>query len=381
MKNQDCRSVNKIHYILPVSLLILLFGITPVAQSQIEEIVVTATKRGDTLIQDIPLSVQAISGDSLQEAGALDFNDFFRQVPGLSAVDQGPGDKRYNIRGINSAGAGTVGLYFDEIVVTGNMLTAAGGRSIDVRLFDMDRIEVLKGPQGTTFGSSSLSGAIRWIPAYPDMSQASMDVGAGFSSTRHSDGLGYTVDAMVNIPIVKDRVALRFAGIKIDNDGYIDDQWRKDGNDDDTEALRGILAVQVTDNLKFSVLGMHQDARTNARAGWMDQLIDLPVSPTLNGGPTPTKYYNTDMSDASFDDETDMYNVKFEYDPEWGNVIFTSSMCSGIHTPDGTLARDRLYTAVFSCDGTGRSFIVQAPDAKYYPMKSPCFQLAARSRC
>ena len=368
MKNQDCRSVNKIHYILPVSLLILLFGITPVAQSQIEEIVVTATKRGDTLIQDIPLSVQAISGDSLQEAGALDFNDFFRQVPGLSAVDQGPGDKRYNIRGINSAGAGTVGLYFDEIVVTGNMLTAAGGRSIDVRLFDMDRIEVLKGPQGTTFGSSSLSGAIRWIPAYPDMSQASMDVGAGFSSTRHSDGLGYTVDAMVNIPIVKDRVALRFAGIKIDNDGYIDDQWRKDGNDDDTEALRGILAVQVTDNLKFSVLGMHQDARTNARAGWMDQLIDLPVSPTLNGGPTPTKYYNTDMSDASFDDETDMYNVKFEYDPEWGNVLFTSSMMQrDTYSRRDASAEIEIITRLsFPADGTGQSFIVQPQNRELF---------------
>ena len=78
MKNQNRRSINNIHYVLSGSLLILLFGITPVAQSQIEEIVVTATKRGDTLIQDIPLSVQAISGDSLQEAGALDFNDFFR---------------------------------------------------------------------------------------------------------------------------------------------------------------------------------------------------------------------------------------------------------------------------------------------------------------
>ena len=156
--------INQIRCFLPCSLLIVLFGYAQLAQSQIEEIVVTATKRGDTLIQDIPLSVQAISGDSLRETGALDFNDFYRQIPGLSVVDQGPGDKRYIIRGITSAGAGTVGLYFDEIVVTGNMLTTDGGRSIDIKLFDMDRIEVLKGPQGTTFGSSSLSGAIRWIP-------------------------------------------------------------------------------------------------------------------------------------------------------------------------------------------------------------------------
>ena len=119
--------IRKIRYFLPCSLLIVLFGYAQLAQSQIEEIVVTATKRGDTLIQDIPLSVQAISGDSLRETGALDFNDYYRQIPGLSVVDQGPGDKRYIIRGITSAGAGTVGLYFDEIVVTGNMLTTDGG--------------------------------------------------------------------------------------------------------------------------------------------------------------------------------------------------------------------------------------------------------------
>ena len=87
--------INKIRYFLPCSLLIVLFGYAQLAQSQIEEIVVTATKRGDTLIQDIPLSVQAISGDSLRETGALDFNDYYRQIPGLSVVDQGPGDKRY----------------------------------------------------------------------------------------------------------------------------------------------------------------------------------------------------------------------------------------------------------------------------------------------
>ena len=359
--------INKIRYFLPCSLLIVLFGYAQLAQSQIEEIVVTATKRGDTLIQDIPLSVQAISGDSLRETGALDFNDYYRQIPGLSVVDQGPGDKRYIIRGITSAGAGTVGLYFDEIVVTGNMLTTDGGRSIDIKLFDMDRIEVLKGPQGTTFGSSSLSGAIRWIPASPDMSQASMDMGAGISSTRYSDGLSYTVDAMVNIPIVEDKVALRFAGIKIDNEGYIDNRFREDGNDDDTEALRGMLAVQVTDTLKFSLLGMHQDSKTHGRAGWMDQEIALPVSPSLNGGPVP-KFYNTDLSDAGFLDKTNMYNVKFEYDPEWGNVIFTSSLLQrDTHLNRDASAEIEIITRLaFPADGSGQSFIVQPQNREVF---------------
>lgn len=129
----------------------------------VEEIIVTATKRGSARIQDIPLSIQAISGDELEAAGALDFNDYYRQIPGLSVNNQGPGDKRYIIRGISSQGQGTVGLYFDEVIVTGTNINTEGGRQADIKLFDMDRIEVLKGPQGTTFGSSSLSGTIRWI--------------------------------------------------------------------------------------------------------------------------------------------------------------------------------------------------------------------------
>ena len=360
MNRIPIHAINKIRHILFCCVLVLLSGNAALAQSQLEEIVVTATKRGSTLIQDIPLSIQAISGDSLRETGALDFNDYYRQIPGLSVVDQGPGDKRYIIRGIRSAGAGTVGLYFDEIVVTGNMLTTDGGRSVDIKLFDMDRIEVLKGPQGTTFGSSSLSGAIRWIPAYPDMNKASFDIGAGLSSTRYSDGLSYTVDGMVNIPVVKDRAALRFAAIKVDNEGYIDNRFREDANDDDTEALRGILAVQVTDALKFSLLGMHQDSKTHARAGWMDQEIDLPASPTLNGGPVP-KFYNTDLSDAGFNDKTNMFNIKLEYAKDWGTVIATSSMFQR----DTDLNRDAsaeieiITRLAFPADGSGQSFIIQ----------------------
>ena len=112
------------------------------SSSAIEEIVVTASKRGSQLIQDIPITVQAISGQRLEEIGALDFNDYFRLVPGLSVNDQGPGHKTYIIRGISSSGAGTVGLYFDETIVTGEFLSSEGGRQPDLRLFDMNRVEV-----------------------------------------------------------------------------------------------------------------------------------------------------------------------------------------------------------------------------------------------
>ncbi|HEX2140506.1 MAG TPA: Plug domain-containing protein, partial [Woeseiaceae bacterium] len=117
---------------------------------EIDQIVVTASKRGEVAVQDIPVSVQVVEGDQLQEAGDLDFMDYFYQIPGLAVNDQGPGDKQYIIRGIQSSGAGTVGLYFDEVIITGES-EGDGGKQPDIKMFDIDRIEVLKGPQGTTF--------------------------------------------------------------------------------------------------------------------------------------------------------------------------------------------------------------------------------------
>ena len=110
------------------------------------------------------MSVQSLGGASLAEAGSLDFDDYMRQVPSLAIGDNGPGDKRIVMRGVSATGDGTVGLYFDEVVMTGESLGDDGGKQPDIKLFDMDRIEVLRGPQGTTFGSSSLSGTIRWLP-------------------------------------------------------------------------------------------------------------------------------------------------------------------------------------------------------------------------
>ncbi|MEJ8569247.1 TonB-dependent receptor [Elongatibacter sediminis] len=335
--------------------------------SLIEEVLVTATKRGGQLIQDIPITIQAISGERLTEAGALDFNDYYRQIPGVSVNDQGPGDKRYVIRGINSTGSGTVGLYFDEIIVTGENLNTEGGRQPDIKLFDMDRIEVLKGPQGTTFGSSSLSGTIRWIPNYPDLTGFSADAGATFSSTNHASGLSWTVDGMVNIPLVADRLALRIAATKVDEEGYIDNRFRDGANNDDTEAVRAILALQATDDLMISFLAMHQDSLTRGRNGYMEQQIDLPASPSLNGGPV-SDWFNTDLSDGRFDDSFDLFNLKAEYQASFGTFTATSSIFDREteFDRDASAEIEIITGFTFPADGTGQSFIIQPQDRELF---------------
>jgi len=116
------------------------------ASDALEEVVVTAEKRGERSTQDVPAAIQAISGAQLAKTGAQEFADYAAQIPSLSYNDLGPGDKKYVIRGITSTGPATVGVYYDESVITGANANDGGGCQPDIRLFDLDRIEVLKGP-------------------------------------------------------------------------------------------------------------------------------------------------------------------------------------------------------------------------------------------
>ena len=122
----------------------------------LEEIVVTANKLNAQRVLDIPASIQAISGDSLQNMSASGIMSIAGEVPGLSIQDLGPGDKKYVIRGINSTGDATTGVYYGEAVISGSNADDGGGFESDIRLYDMNRVEVLRGPQGTLYGASSM---------------------------------------------------------------------------------------------------------------------------------------------------------------------------------------------------------------------------------
>ncbi len=151
--------------------------------NSIAEVKVTASKRGEQTVLDTPMAIQAITSEQLASQGIVQFADYARSISGLTFEDQGPGDKKYVIRGLDSTGASTTGVYFDDIVVTANNPQDGGGREPDIRLVDMERVEVLKGPQGTLYGASSMSGTIRMITNKPDASKTSFSANAGVSST------------------------------------------------------------------------------------------------------------------------------------------------------------------------------------------------------
>ena len=112
----------------------------------LEEIVVTANKLNAQKVLDIPASIQAISGDALQNISASGIMSIAGEIPGLSIQDLGPGDKKYVIRGINSTGDATTGVYYGEAVISGSNADDGGGFEPDIRLYDMNRVEVLRGP-------------------------------------------------------------------------------------------------------------------------------------------------------------------------------------------------------------------------------------------
>jgi len=128
------------------------------AESVLEEVIVTATKRGDVDIQSIPASIYAVSGTALQDKANFDFRAIASSVPGLTFQDLGPGDMEFIIRGVNGNGPAVVGSYFGEYVITASDQQDGGGKNAPIKLIDMERVEVLNGPQGTLYGANSMAG-------------------------------------------------------------------------------------------------------------------------------------------------------------------------------------------------------------------------------
>lgn len=243
----------------------------------VEEVVVTATKRGEATAQSIPISITALSGDHLTEAGATTFADWSRGVPGLVFQDQGPGDKRYIIRGVQSIGAPTVGVYLDNAVISGsNAEDDGGGKNVDIRLHDIERIEVLRGPQGTLYGAGSLSGTIRLITKQPKFDRLEGEVNAEQSDTARG-GANYNFDAVVNLPIVEDKLALRAVGWYVNDSGFIDNVrlGNTDINTEETTGGRLTVALAATDRLKLTGSILYQDQNVGGKSFYFPSDGDL----------------------------------------------------------------------------------------------------------
>ncbi len=186
-----------------------------------EVITVTAQKRA-TSIQEVPFSVAAVTNEDIKQSGATNIVEVARNVPGLYVADLGPGQSQVAIRGISAGQVvrdqpgvkESVGIYLDESPISIALFTP------DLDLYDLDRIEVLRGPQGTLFGAGSSSGTVRYITAQPALGKAGGSLELGFDGVTDGDW-GGTLRGAMNLPL-GEKSAMRVVGYYDDTPGFID---------------------------------------------------------------------------------------------------------------------------------------------------------------
>jgi iron complex outermembrane receptor protein len=191
----------------------------------IEEITVTAQRRTQSM-QDVPISMQAFTGQALQQLNITTFDDYIKYLPNVTSANNGPGQNEIFMRGLSagsqpSQGSGSTGLFPNVAIYLDNQSGQLPNRNLDVYAADIDRIEVLEGPQGTLFGSGAEAGAIRYITNAPKLDVTEGNVNAGYGVTAGGDP-NSNVTAVLNIPLIADTLAVRGVIYDDHRGGYID---------------------------------------------------------------------------------------------------------------------------------------------------------------
>jgi len=236
----------------------------------LEEIIVTATRRAERL-QDVSESISAFDANAISMRGLQQMDDVVKYIPGMSIAQREPGGTTLVFRGVASSGiqfgaVSSSALYLDEQPIT------QSGRSPDPRLIDVERVEALRGPQGTLYGASSQSGTLRVITAKPDPSGFDAWAEAQVSNTS-GGSTGYDVSAMVNVPLAADRVSLRLVGFAAEDAGYIDNVLtdsqggtfdnsnviEEDINTVETTGARAALRFDFTESVSSTLGAIYQD--------------------------------------------------------------------------------------------------------------------------
>jgi len=186
------------------------------------EIVVTAQKRAST-VQTTPMSIAAVSGDDLQAHGVPSLAALAEGTPGVSLKTEGPSQTEIEMRGMTSSGgnSATVGFYIDDIPIAGPASAQNGHVVIDPDLYDLNRVEILRGPQGTLFGSGSMGGTIRLISNQPNPTDFQSTARSVLSGT-DGGGFNHNDNLMVNLPLIDGKLALRIVGSENETSGWID---------------------------------------------------------------------------------------------------------------------------------------------------------------
>ena len=232
-----------------------------------EDIIVTATKRNENLRQ-VAIPISAVTGEQLARANANSLSDYITRLPGVVFNDYQPGISEVVIRGIaattyHEQGQTTVGYYLNEVPLVEPGFPIA---IPDVDTFDLDRVEVLRGPQGTLFGSSTLGGLVNYVVKTADVTKVDAAASGQIGSVKNaSHDLDYAIKGMVNVPIVADKLAVRVMGLQRYDAGYLDNSLtgKKGVADLRTRGLRGSVVFTPAEGTRITYLSTYQNTRLN----------------------------------------------------------------------------------------------------------------------
>src|SRR6267142_6288107 len=191
----------------------------------LEEITVTAQRRSEN-IQDVPISMQALTAQALQQLNVSTFDDYIKFLPNVTSANNGPGQNEVFMRGLSagsqaSQGSGSTGVWPNVAIYLDNQSGQLPNRNLDIYAADLNRIEVLEGPQGTLFGAGAEAGVIRYITNEPILDKFEANVKAGYGITAHGEP-NTDVTAVLNVPLITDTLAVRGVIYNDSRGGYID---------------------------------------------------------------------------------------------------------------------------------------------------------------
>lgn len=270
------------------------------ANDGIERIQVTASRRLTTT-DEIPYNISVMDGDTLGDQGVEGVADLGYAIPGLTVIDTGPrNDKPMSMRGLtldemsaNDQGGngGTVSVYVNDTPML-----------VDLKLIDIDHIEVLRGPQGTLYGAGSLGGTVRYILKKPELSQTEGYVGARLYQVKESGSPSYETYGAFNVPLVDDKLALRVAGTWRDDAGFVDYPeiiagGKKDT--DDEQSFSGRIALRYSPS-----------ASVDATLTYLTQSQDVGGRTAVNPSFTGDKYSSSLRYEEPLDRDVDMTSLE-----------------------------------------------------------------------
>jgi iron complex outermembrane receptor protein len=289
---------------------------TPPAKpdDKVQEVVVTANRSGAESLQNIATAISVVNTQQIDQSNLGNLDDLAKFTPSLSITEGAPGYNKFDMRGL-STGAyaesdtsdrSLVAVYLDDTPIS------VQGQTPDLRVYDLERVEILRGPQGTLYGASSMAGTIRFVTAKPDLNSTFGTLETTGAETEHG-GPSYSLRGMFNTPLVDDKLALRATFYEGDDGGYINNiglRDKKDSNMNRSTQARVALRWRPVDKLTVDLSATYENSHAS---GLNREFSGLPAYTVSTNSPEGTR------------DDFSLYSLNLNYDLGFANFVSTTS--------------------------------------------------------